>query len=145
MNFYNTRAHERTLSDLRASEPADPLIPGGHMSLDLELNLPCGSYSSMETGNNLKQQNSNCSPLNSRSRSMKMKNSGDTERSQLLSLSLEADQQEMVTTVCPRCHMLIMIYKSSPVCPNCKFVHPPDNALQIYLAQGLASFASCSN
>ncbi|XP_057726960.1 uncharacterized protein LOC130942256 [Arachis stenosperma] len=36
------------------------------------------------------------------------------------------DQKEMVATVCMRCHMLVMLCKSSPSCPNCKFMHPPD-------------------
>ena len=36
------------------------------------------------------------------------------------------DHKEMITTVCMRCHMLVMLCKSSPACPNCKFMHPPD-------------------
>ncbi|CAL5417782.1 unnamed protein product [Camellia sinensis] len=48
-----------------------------------------------------------------------------------LCLASEGDQREMVTAVCKKCHMLVMMYKSSPACPNCKFMHsldqsPPD-------------------
>ncbi|ERN14599.1 uncharacterized protein LOC18442860 [Amborella trichopoda] len=31
---------------------------------------------------------------------------------------------EMVATPCFRCHMLVVLCKSSPTCPNCKFLHP---------------------
>ncbi|XP_010521187.1 PREDICTED: uncharacterized protein LOC104800151 [Tarenaya hassleriana] len=33
-------------------------------------------------------------------------------------------KQEKVATVCMKCHMLVMLCKSAPVCPNCKFMHP---------------------
>ncbi|KAG0480310.1 hypothetical protein HPP92_011168 [Vanilla planifolia] len=32
---------------------------------------------------------------------------------------------EMVAMVCARCHLLVMMCKASPCCPNCKFAHPP--------------------
>ncbi|KAF8109914.1 hypothetical protein N665_0089s0033 [Sinapis alba] len=37
-------------------------------------------------------------------------------------------KQEMVTTVCMKCHMLVMLCKSTLVCPNCKFMHPDDHS-----------------
>ncbi|CAN7127672.1 unnamed protein product [Brassica rapa subsp. narinosa] len=37
-------------------------------------------------------------------------------------------KQEMVTTVCMKCHMLVMLCKSTLVCPNCKFIHPDDHS-----------------
>ncbi|CAH8351917.1 unnamed protein product [Eruca vesicaria subsp. sativa] len=37
-------------------------------------------------------------------------------------------KQEMVTTVCMKCHMLVMLCKSTMVCPNCKFIHPDDHS-----------------
>ncbi|CAN8291929.1 unnamed protein product [Cochlearia groenlandica] len=36
-------------------------------------------------------------------------------------------KKEMVTTVCMKCNMLVMISKSTLVCPNCKFTHPDDH------------------
>jgi hypothetical protein len=33
--------------------------------------------------------------------------------------------REMVPAVCVRCHMLVMMCRASPACPNCKFLHPP--------------------
>jgi hypothetical protein len=33
--------------------------------------------------------------------------------------------REMVAGVCVRCHMLVMMCRASPACPNCKFLHPP--------------------
>ncbi|XP_010459971.1 PREDICTED: uncharacterized protein LOC104740929 [Camelina sativa] len=37
------------------------------------------------------------------------------------------NKQEMVTTVCMKCHMLVMLCKSTLVCPNCKFTHTDDH------------------
>lgn len=30
----------------------------------------------------------------------------------------------MVAVACLRCHLLVMLSRSSPSCPNCKYVHP---------------------
>ncbi|GMH31390.1 hypothetical protein Nepgr_033233 [Nepenthes gracilis] len=125
--FYNTRTQKRTLWNPRASQLATPPSEncGGHMSLDLELNLPCGSLSSVEEENVLKKQNLDCSEQYSDNYS------GDAGRSPSLSLmpfSLDVDRQEMLATVCMQCHMLVMLCKSSPACPNCKFMHPPDQS-----------------
>ncbi|KAF4394866.1 hypothetical protein CsatB_008361 [Cannabis sativa] len=38
-------------------------------------------------------------------------------------LAFETAADEMVATVCMRCHMLVMLCRSSPSCPNCKFMH----------------------
>ncbi|KAK8971213.1 hypothetical protein KSP40_PGU021501 [Platanthera guangdongensis] len=35
-------------------------------------------------------------------------------------------EKEMVATVCTRCHLLVMMWKESPSCPNCRFEHPPE-------------------
>ncbi|GAB2290618.1 hypothetical protein Dimus_024898 [Dionaea muscipula] len=147
IHFYNTHTHKRTLKDpsevVLETEPV-PRSPDGHMSLDLELNLPCGSSrSSMDTDNKLKkkkqQQDSDEKPqINCAVFFMKKKDLEDQGRqSPPLSLSsssprssLEGDDQpqEMVATVCTRCHMLVMLCKSSPACPNCKFMHPPNHS-----------------
>ncbi|CAH8356277.1 unnamed protein product [Eruca vesicaria subsp. sativa] len=37
-------------------------------------------------------------------------------------------EQEMVTKVCMKCHMLVMLCTSTPVCPNCKFLYPHDHS-----------------
>ncbi|KAL0909660.1 hypothetical protein M5K25_020547 [Dendrobium thyrsiflorum] len=36
-----------------------------------------------------------------------------------------ADEREMMAIVCARCHMLVMMCKETPLCPNCKFAPPP--------------------
>uniref|UniRef100_A0A1J3I4X1 Uncharacterized protein n=3 Tax=Noccaea caerulescens TaxID=107243 RepID=A0A1J3I4X1_NOCCA len=36
-------------------------------------------------------------------------------------------EEEMVAKVCMKCHMLVMFCKASPVCPNCKFMHSPED------------------
>ncbi|XP_010455300.1 PREDICTED: uncharacterized protein LOC104736912 [Camelina sativa] len=34
-------------------------------------------------------------------------------------------EEEMVARVCLKCHILVMLCKASPACPNCKFMHSP--------------------
>ncbi|KAK2984644.1 hypothetical protein RJ640_006627 [Escallonia rubra] len=127
--FFNTRTQTRTSRDPRTSpEPPSP----SHMSLDLELNLPCGSIGKNHVGDNFTKHGSgsvsNISShdqvANSTSDTKKMDGSG-LKRSPSW-LTFEGDNQEMVTAVCKKCHMLVMMFKSSPACPNCKFMHPPD-------------------
>lgn len=36
-------------------------------------------------------------------------------------------EEEMVARVCMKCHMLVMFCKASPACPNCKFMHSPED------------------
>ncbi|GAV59259.1 hypothetical protein CFOL_v3_02790 [Cephalotus follicularis] len=131
IHFYNTRTQKRTSRDPRASP--DPSSPG-HMSLDLELNLPCDhSLRENEAHNHHFTKHISSSPqlglsdLFMLSPSKQKENSGGLTRSPSW-LAFEGDQQEMVATVCMRCHMLVMLCKSSPTCPNCKFMHPPDQS-----------------
>uniref|UniRef100_A0A5B7BB16 WW domain-containing protein n=1 Tax=Davidia involucrata TaxID=16924 RepID=A0A5B7BB16_DAVIN len=130
IHFYNTRTQKRTTKDPRLSpEPPSPF----HMSLDLELNLPCGSVKKNHVSDNFMKHNSGNNSgdelLNS-SRSNKNSSSGPGLIRRIPSwLAFEGgDEKEMVTAVCKRCHMLVMMCKSSPSCPNCKFVYPPDQS-----------------
>jgi hypothetical protein len=106
IHFYNTRTQKRTSRDPRRSP--EPAIPDGDddddhiMSLDLRLNLPFESL------------RKSCQKESSRQE----KNLGGFDQA--------GDNQEMIATVCTRCHMFVMLCKSSPACPNCKFMHPPD-------------------
>ncbi|XP_054799690.1 uncharacterized protein LOC129304078 [Prosopis cineraria] len=100
--FCKTRINTDTPEDLKNS-PAPP--SSTQISLDLELNLTF-DQSQRSKAVHLK--------INE-----KQKDSGDKSHS-------EGDHREMVATVCMRCHMLVMLRKSSPACPNCKFMHPPD-------------------
>lgn len=98
------------------------------MSLDLELNLlpSCGSPEKMDqiddnfvsNSNNKKNTSNDCSPS---------------------WLTFDVDQQEMVTAVCKKCYMLVMMSKSSPTCPNCKFVHPFDETPTTLFKKKLSS------
>nr|XP_043618093.1 uncharacterized protein LOC122589837 [Erigeron canadensis] len=133
--YYNTSTHKKTSMDPRRStqEP-----PKSHMSLDLELNLPCGSSSSSHdhhhhnstkkhhvADNFSKYKNSN-TPMTSNNKKIS-KNGGMPSWLALEGSSSSGDQQqEMMTAVCKKCHMLVMMFKSSPSCPNCKFMHPPN-------------------
>ncbi|XP_016490747.1 uncharacterized protein LOC107810472 [Nicotiana tabacum] len=131
--FYNTRTQKRTSRDPRLSTTPEPPTPV-HMSLDLELNLlPCGSLE--------KTQNSYFIGNNKNSDTKK----NSTEAQGLITrspswLTFDVDQQEMVTAVCKKCHMLVMMSTSLPTCPNCKFVNPPDETPPTLFKRRLSSF-----
>jgi hypothetical protein len=130
IHFYNTRTHKRTSRDPRKTP--EPPSPDHHMSLDLELNLPYDQSQRKRFANDhITKQNSGGSirgfgDLFKDSSRDKESSGGLTRRPSWL--ASERDQEEMVATVCTRCHMLVMLCRSSPACPNCKFLHPPDQS-----------------
>ncbi|KAJ4701330.1 WW domain-containing protein [Melia azedarach] len=133
IHFYNTRTQKKTSGDPRGS-PEPPNPAGGHMSLDLELNLlPCDSQRKNQTN----KHNSASLPSHLDISKQEKQKSSDLTRCPSW-LAFEGDQQEMVATACMRCHMLVMLCKSSPTCPNCKFVHPPDQTPPKLFKQGLS-------
>ncbi|OUZ99336.1 hypothetical protein BVC80_715g35 [Macleaya cordata] len=101
------------------------------MSLDLELNL--GYESSLETHiddeHSTNNSNSGYENYNWKTKTsggnlnQKAKNCGGLTGSSSW-VSFEVDHREMVAVVCMHCHMLVMLCKSSPSCPNCRFMHP---------------------
>ncbi|KAG4954741.1 uncharacterized protein LOC114384256 [Glycine soja] len=111
---------------------SDPKVPSlGQMSLDLELSLKKkeDGYDTDEK----KNHGSTGSAFGERDLMIESSNKCKKDDSCVLTrspqwwLSSEGDDhKEMITTVCMRCHMLVMLCKSSPACPNCKFMHPPD-------------------
>ncbi|KAL3504736.1 hypothetical protein ACH5RR_034577 [Cinchona calisaya] len=135
--FYNTRTNKRMLSDPRSSPEPPPQVTAshGHMSLDLELNLPCGSsrknqvadiftkYNSGSTSNSSNDQQpfiNSAAIINKNNKNMGLTRSPSW-------LTFEGEE-EMVAAACKKCHMLVMMCKSSPSCPNCKFMHPPEQS-----------------
>ncbi|KAF6140626.1 hypothetical protein GIB67_013919 [Kingdonia uniflora] len=86
------------------------------LSLELELNLSCKSFKPELHDD--KFSHSLSSPLKDLVRQTKAPSSDKLTRC-LSSLEFEEDQQEMVAAVCMRCHMLVMLCKASPLCPNC--------------------------
>ncbi|RDX77795.1 hypothetical protein CR513_42024, partial [Mucuna pruriens] len=125
MNMMKTPGSERN---------PDPEAPSlGQMSLDLELNLTCESLKKKEDSyeiNEKKNSGSTWSTFGERdllNESSKYREDNSCALTRPPSwLSSEGDHKEMIATVCMRCHMLVMLCKSSPACPNCKFMHPPD-------------------
>lgn len=123
IHFYNTRTQKRTLRDPRASpEPSTPRNYG-HMSLDLALNLPCGSPT-YEKPNPMMNEKSSKSPTCANYLFMGASSEEKSSSSETME-TVQVMETEMVATVCMKCHMLVMLCKSSPTCPNCKFMHPP--------------------
>ncbi|KAK9096876.1 hypothetical protein Sjap_022373 [Stephania japonica] len=142
-NLYNKRGCE----DPRQQRSTTPGLFGstlGPMSLELELNLPCQSPRSTRVDDNSTKiynskrsfsLNSNitaatttttATSINNTSKNLnrEMKNSCSIKRCSSW-LSFEEDQEDMVAAVCMRCHMLVILCRASPSCPNCKFMHPP--------------------
>ncbi|KAJ6774373.1 BOMB/KIRA PROTEINS [Salix purpurea] len=125
IHFYNTRTHKRTSIDPRKSP--EPPSPDHHMSLDLELNLPYDQ--SQRKSHHVTKKNSGGSIRPGMGDHLigdsgRDKGSSEGQRRGPSWLESERDQQEMVATVCTKCHMLVMLCRSSPACPNCKFLHP---------------------
>ncbi|EXB97551.1 hypothetical protein L484_003395 [Morus notabilis] len=133
IHFYNTKTRTRTSRDPRSATttPQPAISPSDHhdhhhMSLDLELNLTTSDSprKNRATDGHFSKLNSSTtlSDLSIVTTNKQKKNSCPSW------LAFEADQQEMVATVCMRCHMLVMLCRSSPACPNCKFMHPPEKS-----------------
>lgn len=102
--------------DPRRKLEAPPSPGGDHpLSLDLELNLNCQSI--RNGGQSKKKSDGVMSGLG---RALKHGHGCPSW------LRLEREQTEMVARVCMQCHLLVMLLKSSPTCPNCKFIHPID-------------------
>ncbi|KAI3930829.1 hypothetical protein MKX01_037275 [Papaver californicum] len=124
IHFYNTRTHKRTCKDPRlllSTSPKKSSNPN-HKGLDLELNL--GYESSVEThadDNPTDNLMSSCDHKTQDAfKDKPTKSLGGSSHW----LSIEVDHKEMVAAVCMSCHMLVMFCKSSPSCPNCRFMHP---------------------
>ncbi|KAJ4916393.1 Uncharacterized protein Rs2_01943 [Raphanus sativus] len=118
--YLDTKVHSETSEDHRTC-------------LDLELNL-CSSSSSVVKRIMKKEESSKGKTLiMSPSKKRKSGDKGGVSRSpSWLAFECENDteeqkKQEMVTTVCMKCNMLVMLCRSSLVCPNCKFTHPDDD------------------
>ncbi|KAI6689316.1 hypothetical protein NL676_026144 [Syzygium grande] len=133
IHFYNTRTHKRTSKDPReTSDTGHPARPGHHLSLDLELNLPY-NHDQQDDHEDLfsrtMRDSSNLSEKKSGRQVKKVRSwLGLETRDETKGEEEEEEVDHMVTTVCMRCHMLVMLCQSSPTCPNCKFLHPPEQS-----------------
>ncbi|KAL6867689.1 hypothetical protein ACP4OV_015713 [Aristida adscensionis] len=125
IHYYNTRTHKRTWKDPRAEpeyraaaaataeddgdeeEDADAHRASG-AGLDLELNL------TFEPRRFLVREKKKPRPAAPPAADHRHAPPAD-----------HGDGGEMVAAVCMRCHMLVMMCRASPACPNCKFLHPP--------------------
>ncbi|KAG7587467.1 hypothetical protein ISN45_Aa02g026530 [Arabidopsis thaliana x Arabidopsis arenosa] len=138
---WQTKGYSRTSDDHRAYTK-DPVIVGQpKMSLDLELNLsPSGSPSRTTTIKKDESSNHHNETVTSKGKDLT-----NTSKKSIIGTGLSRSPswlafeggddddvdhkgQEMVTTVCMKCHMLVMLCTSTPVCPNCKFMHPHDHS-----------------
>lgn len=123
------QGYSRTCEDQR-TYPKDHVIVGRpKMSLDLELNLS-PSYSPSSHNETESSKGKNLTNPSKKS----VIGTGLSRSSSWLAFEGDNDddvdhkEQEMVTKVCMKCHMLVMLCTSTPVCPNCKFMHPHDHS-----------------
>lgn len=152
IHFYNSRTQTRTCKDPRRSPEPPSSPPHHHMSLELELNLPCDDsvrkinptdhhhHHLMINNNSVSPKRGGAFSLVDNHKKMKTSSGGLTQNLSWLAVEMEDEKQheEMVATVCMRCHMLVMLCKSSPSCPNCKFMHPPDQGPPKLFKQSLS-------
>ncbi|XP_076882182.1 uncharacterized protein LOC143530574 [Bidens hawaiensis] len=127
IHYYNTRTHKKTSMDPRSSPEAEP---PKNMSLDLELNLPCGPSCDTTKKHHVADNFTKYKTSSSTSNNKNNNGGGGSGSGGPSWLALEGgdQQQEMMTAVCKKCHMLVLMFKISPSCPNCKFMHPPNQA-----------------
>ncbi|CAN6845654.1 unnamed protein product [Brassica oleracea var. botrytis] len=100
------------------------------MSLDLELSLS-PSYSPPKTTTKIDKSinhKETVSPSNGKNLTSPSKKNTQSWLSFDGGDEVDHKEQEMVTKVCMKRHMLVMLSTSTPVCPNCKFMHPHDHS-----------------
>jgi len=130
IHYYNTRTQKRTWKDPRGEpdyraapaaaddeEDSTNCAPPG---LDLELNLTFSPRPALAH-----QEKKKPKPA-ARPRPPTAAAAAES-RPQPAEAAAE-DSREMVAAVCVRCHMLVMMCRASPACPNCKFLHTPSRA-----------------
>ncbi|CAN7130600.1 unnamed protein product [Brassica rapa subsp. narinosa] len=134
-----TKGYSKTSEDQRTYPKDSLLVERPKMSLDLELNLspsysPTNTTTKIEESSNHNETVSSSKGKNLTSPSKKT-TTGTGQNRSLSWLAFEGGdddvdhkEQEMVTKVCMKCHMLVMLCTSTPVCPNCKFMHPHDHS-----------------
>ncbi|KAF8103538.1 hypothetical protein N665_0188s0469 [Sinapis alba] len=132
------KSYSRTSEDYSTCTKEPVLVDRPQMSLDLELNLS-PSYSPTNTAKKIEESSNHNENVSSpkgminltktttgtglkRSLSWLAFDGGDDDD------DVDHKEQEMVTKVCMKCHMLVMLCTSTPVCPNCKFMHPHDHS-----------------
>ncbi|XP_010416790.1 PREDICTED: uncharacterized protein LOC104702603 [Camelina sativa] len=135
---WQAKENSRTSEDHRTCSK-DPVTVGRpKMSLDLELNLSPSGSPSRTTTKKEESSNHNNETVSPKGKSLTL---NPSKMSDIIGAGLSRSpswlafeggddddvdhkEQEMVTTVCMKCHMLVMLCTSTPVCPNCKLMHP---------------------
>lgn len=123
IHYYNTRTQKRTLKDprgepeYRAAAPSaaaeeddeDDSANCAPPGLDLELNLTFSPRRAVAPEKKRPKPAATAPPAAAYHRHQP---------------ATEDSSREMVAGVCVRCHMLVMMCRANPACPNCKFLHP---------------------
>lgn len=122
IHFYNTRTHKRTSKDPRSAP--EPRPPSPSPGLDLELNLNSSSNHGVDRDHHVHAKHGHQLDHIDHQHKTKSSSSSSSLSCSPSWISLDVDRQEMVAAVCMSCHMLVVMCKATPSCPNCKFVHP---------------------
>ncbi|XP_006649537.1 uncharacterized protein LOC102720124 [Oryza brachyantha] len=136
IHYYNTRTHKRTSRDPRAEEPAPAPELHHHRASPAEEEEQAANYCAPPPGLDL-ELNLTFEPRRVPVQEIKKPRRPVAETTTKLAAAVDEEKvaaplelpaggasREMVAAVCTRCHMLVMMCREWPACPNCKFVHP---------------------
>lgn len=129
IHFLNSPTPRRTSNGQGRGPPSPPKSIGldapAPAGIDLELNLSCDSSSSSASSQRGEDFNVDQHSIKNENKIKAYTNKSSTAGSTAETAAApESSFDEMVAAVCARCHMLIMMRRTSPSCPNCKFLHP---------------------
>ncbi|KAG8073808.1 hypothetical protein GUJ93_ZPchr0006g45744 [Zizania palustris] len=132
IHYYNTRTHRRTSRDPRAEAPAPELHHRAAAAAAAEEEEEAANYSTPPPGLDL-ELNLTFEPRRVPVQEKKQRPSSAEAKKPAAAVAEErlpfevpaaGPSREMIAAVCTRCHMLVMMCREWPACPNCKFMHP---------------------
>ncbi|KAL5217675.1 hypothetical protein ABZP36_018359 [Zizania latifolia] len=140
IHYYNTRTHRRTSRDPRAEAPAPELhhrAAAAAEDEEEEEEEEAANYSTPPPGLDL-ELNLTFEPRRVPVQEKKQRPAPAEAKKPAAAAAMAEEKlpfevptagasREMIAAVCTRCHMLVMMCREWPACPNCKFMHPTTN------------------
>ncbi|KAF0911199.1 hypothetical protein E2562_007972 [Oryza meyeriana var. granulata] len=132
IHYYNTRTHKRTSRDPRAEAAPAPAPELHQLRAAPAVEEEAANYCAPPPGLDL-ELNLTFDPRRVPVQEIKKHRpavettkpaAAVAEEKVALDVPAGGASREMVAAVCTRCHMLVMMCREWPACPNCKFVHP---------------------
>lgn len=125
IHYYNTRTKKRTCKDPRGHGQPDYRAEEGQEEEEDSAN--CAPPAGLDLELNLTFEPRRVLAAHGKTTKRANKQPAEEEEAEDDDSS-SSSSREMVAGVCVRCHMLVMMCRASPACPNCKFLHPPSRA-----------------